>query len=71
MVELDGAHYYVRRDLEFDYDVRAMVSALQNGLEVSLEPQPTLVTLYFLVGVSEHIQSHEMVSHYVGRTIGN
>jgi radical SAM superfamily enzyme YgiQ (UPF0313 family) len=69
VVELYGAHYYVRRDLQFDYDVPAMVSALQSGLEVSLEPQPTHITLYFLVGVSEHIQSHEMVSHYVGKTI--
>lgn len=69
MVELFGARYYVRRNLEFEYDVPAMVGALQNGLEISLEPHPVKVTLYFLVGVSEHIQSHEMVSHYVGKTI--
>jgi radical SAM superfamily enzyme YgiQ (UPF0313 family) len=69
MIELYGARYYVRRNLEFNYDVPALVSALSSGLEVSLEPHPTKVTLYFLVGVSEHIQSHEMVSHYVGKTI--
>jgi hypothetical protein len=69
IAELNDGRYYVRRNLEFDYDVPSLVSALQNGLEVSLEPHPTTVTLYYRVGLSEHIQSHEMVSRHIGKTI--
>lgn len=68
IINLSGSPYYIRRNLAFEFDVPSLVSALQRGLEVSLEPNPINVTLYFLVGVSEHIQSHEMVSHYVGKT---
>ncbi len=60
--------YYVRRDIDSAYDILAICTALKHGQTVELQPAPQRYTLYFRVGFATHIDNHEFVSRYCGKT---
>lgn len=60
--------YYVRENLEFAYDVPAILAAIDAGREVSFTPSPLVLSLYYKVGFGNVIDSHEVVLEYAGKT---
>jgi radical SAM superfamily enzyme YgiQ (UPF0313 family) len=60
--------YYVRENLEFAYDVPAILAAIDAGHEVSFAPSPLTLTLHYKIGFGNVIDSHEVVLEYAGKT---
>ncbi|HEX7838339.1 MAG TPA: KedN5 family methylcobalamin-dependent radical SAM C-methyltransferase [Kofleriaceae bacterium] len=67
-VRLHQTTYYVRRGFVFHYDIPALTAQLLAGEPVTFAPSPREVTLYYREGFATHIDNHEFVSRYVGRT---
>jgi radical SAM superfamily enzyme YgiQ (UPF0313 family) len=67
----DGQEYYVRRDLAFKFDITNVVTRIRKGQDnaVDATPRPHVITWYYLKGFSRHIDNHEIVLQYTGRTM--
>jgi radical SAM superfamily enzyme YgiQ (UPF0313 family) len=66
--QLHQTTYYVRRGLVFHYDIPALTARLLAGEPVAFAPSRREVALYYREGFATHIDNHEFVSRYVGRT---
>lgn len=67
--EHQGATYFVRRNVRFKYDVPSLVKQIGRGEQVGLTPAPCEVDLYYKEGFATHIDNHEFVMRYVGKTM--
>ena len=67
-VQLHQITYYVRGGFVFDYDIPALVARILAGEPVAFTRSPRELTLYYRDGFATHIDNHEFVSRYVGRT---
>jgi hypothetical protein len=65
---IDGREYYVREGVQLRHDVPAIWHALWKEQQPTLAPEPRIETLYYATGFAMHIENHEFVSRYVGRT---
>lgn len=65
---IHGEEYYVRPGVIIRYDVPRIVDALSVGESPSLDPEQRCENLYFRTGFATHIDNHEFVSRYTGRT---
>lgn len=72
VVSVRGEEYYIRRNVDLDYDVPGIVSALRADEEVDLSPSPRTVDLYYRTGSESAVTStnHEIVMHFMGMTEG-
>jgi radical SAM superfamily enzyme YgiQ (UPF0313 family) len=62
--------YYVRRQVSFRYDIPSAVHSIAEGLRAPIPPSPQVVDLYYRAGFATHIDNHEFVLRYVGKTAG-
>ncbi len=67
--EYSGDTYFVRRNVRFRYDVRGVVSRIAAGEEADFAPAPVEMDLYYRDGFATHIDNHEFVTRYVGKTM--
>jgi hypothetical protein len=67
-VQLHQITYHVRSGLIFNYDVPSLVARILAGEPTTFTRSPREVTLYYRDGFATHIDNHEFVSRYVGRT---
>jgi radical SAM superfamily enzyme YgiQ (UPF0313 family) len=65
---IDGRDYYVREGVPLRHDVPKIWRALWRDEQPTLVPEPRTETLYYATGFATHIENHEFVSRYVGRT---
>ena len=65
--EIDGETYYVRKGLTFRYDVPRLVRQIKKG-GADLTPVPREQALYYKVGFHRHIDNHEFIVQYIGKT---
>lgn len=65
-----GEEYYVREDVEFAYDVPAIVAGLRAETGPDLSPSPVTVDLYYRTGSESTVTStnHETIIHFMGMT---
>jgi hypothetical protein len=70
VVVIHGDEYFVRRGLEFQYDVPAIMTALRRGQQPDLSPSVRRVDLYYRTGAESAVTStnHEVIVHYMGMT---
>lgn len=70
VVTVRGEEYYVRADVALSYDVPDIVTRLRRDEEVSREPSPRTVELYYRTGSESAVTStnHEIVMHFMGIT---
>jgi radical SAM superfamily enzyme YgiQ (UPF0313 family) len=70
VVEMRGEQYFVRRDVDFAYDVPAILAALRAKTEPDLAPNPVRLDLYYQVGAETTVTStnHETIMHYMARS---
>jgi hypothetical protein len=67
-VQINEERYYVRRGVGFSYDIPALHANLVAGEAVSFERHPHEITLYYREGFAKHMDNHEFVLRYVGKT---
>jgi radical SAM C-methyltransferase len=70
VVTVRGGEYYLRANVKLSHDVPTIVTTLRAGGEVSLEPSPRTVDLYYRTGSESAVTStnHEIVMHFMGQT---
>ncbi len=66
---IGGEEYFVRENIDLLYDVPAVIETIANGEQPRFEPTPHSVTLYYKVGFAKHVDNHEFVERYVGKTM--
>jgi radical SAM C-methyltransferase len=64
-----GSSYFVRRNVRLKYDIPSLVKQLGRGEAVTPVAAPFEVDLYYKDGFATHIDNHEFVTRYVGRTM--
>lgn len=67
-VEIAGADYFVRRRVRFRYDVPALVAQIARREPADFAASPREDDLYYKDGFATHIDNHEFVTRYVGKT---
>lgn len=68
-VTLDETSYFVRRGIVFQFDI---VAAIAPGVDTTRAPEPKEmppVDYYYQVGFSHHIDNHEIIIQYRGKTL--
>lgn len=65
---IDGREYYVREGVQLRHDIPGIWRALWRDERPALVPAPRTESLYYATGFAMHIENHEFVSRYVGRT---
>lgn len=50
LIEIGGEQHYVRENIEFDYDVPALLAKLKGGEKCDFSPQSTVLTFYYKTG---------------------
>lgn len=70
IVDVQGVAYYVRRNVRFNYEFPMPSAKLQQGPGIGLDPVRTTLDLYYKVGFSDHIDSHELAFEFAGVTRG-
>lgn len=69
-VYFDEKEYFEREVGEFNFDIPTLLRAIEAGEPCDLtEGPPTSETLYYRVGFSDFIDSHEFVGLYSGRSM--
>lgn len=68
VVDIDGEPHYCRSDVSLNFDVPAVLAALEKGVKQEPESRPTHVTIFSKVGFHQCYASHEEGFYYVGRT---
>jgi radical SAM superfamily enzyme YgiQ (UPF0313 family) len=69
-VYFDGQEYFEREAGEFHFDMPALLRSIEAGARCDLaEGPPRSETLYYRVGFSDHIDSHEFAALYGGRSM--
>jgi radical SAM superfamily enzyme YgiQ (UPF0313 family) len=68
VVDIDGEPHYTRSDVGLDFDVPAVLAALEKGVKSVPWPRPTRVDIFSKVGFHQCYASHEEGFYYVGRT---
>jgi radical SAM C-methyltransferase len=67
---IDGREYYVREGIALRHDIPAIWRALWRDERPPIAPAPRTETLYYAAGFATHVDNHEFVSRYVGKTKG-
>jgi len=67
-IDYRGDVYYVRRQVSFQYDIPAAVHSIAAGLRDPIPSAPQELDLYYKVGFATHVDNHEFVLRYVGKT---
>ncbi|WP_329791359.1 KedN5 family methylcobalamin-dependent radical SAM C-methyltransferase [Lentzea sp. DG1S-22] len=70
VVELHGTEYFVRKDVEFEYDVPSIIEKVRLGSRDLPEPGRWKSDLYYRVGAEDFIGStnHEEIVYFMGMT---
>jgi radical SAM C-methyltransferase len=69
--QAEGLEFYVRQDVEFEFDMEEVLEAIRTGRVPSTEPHPTVVDVHLQAGFHEHVDSHDVVVGYVGKLAGS
>lgn len=67
-VTLHGERYYVQRQVETQFNIPEICARIKRRETFDLAPAPRPITLYFRVGFATHIDNHEFVGRYCGKT---
>jgi radical SAM superfamily enzyme YgiQ (UPF0313 family) len=67
--EVNGVHYFVRRDQSFPWDVPALVRAIHSEGHLDLTPRLHETDLYYKVGFDDFVDNHEFYPQFVGKTL--
>ena len=68
---LDGHEYWVRADVAFDYPVRRLVQEMRTGVPTVLEPEPTLVSLYYRPEFRNYVDNMEVAIQFCGAELAS
>lgn len=70
VVELNGTEYFVREDVELEYDVPSIIEKVRLGSRDLPEPGRWKSDLYYRVGAEDFIGStnHEEIVYFMGMT---
>jgi len=66
--EIDHEMYLVRRAVELDYPVPAILAEMLQGKEPTIEPGTTKLDLYYKVGFHLYIDNHEQYPQFMGKS---